>query len=391
MKNIGNIYIQLFKNYFLNKKFTPTIIGVTGTNGKTSTALLLAQALTAQKKKVGIISSEGIGVYPNLSHNNYTTPPVDMNYEYLRNFTIKKCHYVIIECSSQGLHQGRVDGLLFNYSLITNIDQDHIDYHKSIKNYIDSKLKIINQSKISILNYDSLKLKKIDPKKYSCKIFFVSQKKSKNSKVMNIPLWYNINNFKSFNIYSLLMVASIMKLENFSYSKIMNSFEKLVPLEGRRQIIHSKNRGIFIIDYAHTFEAYKTIYKDFADKKIICTLFGCGGDRDQLKRAQTGRIVDQYSSKIIITSDNSRTEKFQKIQKDIIDGIKNTKKVTVIKSRKKALKYMLKCSSANQLNFILGKGNENYIFENDKMIRHNDIIYLKTLLKNYEHKTIYDC
>ena len=388
IKNLENIYTGLFKIDFTETKRKPTIIGITGTNGKTSTVLLLAQALTLQNKKVGVVSSEGVGVYPDLINSDYTTPPIDRNYMYLRKFTDRKCHYVIMECSSQGLHQGRLDGFLFNYSLITNIDQDHIDYHLSLTNYVNSKLKIINQSETSILNHDCVKLNKINLKKYTCNVFFISKKKHQNQKVLNTSLGYNFDSSVNFNTYSLLMITAIMKLENFSEPKIKKSLKKLTPLMGRRQVIDTKNKGTYIIDYAHTSSAYKAIYKEFAISKKICTLFGCGGDRDQTKRAQTGRIVDKYSSKIIITSDNSRTERFQKIQKDILEGIKNTKKVIIIRSRKEAIRYMFKHSSHNQLNFILGKGNENYIFENHKKIHHNDIIYLKKLLRNYEHKTI---
>ena len=116
-KDINKIYVDLFKVDFEDKEPKSVIIGITGTNGKTSTALLLAQALRYQNKKIGVISSEGSGVYPNLAENEYTTPPLDISYKYLRSFCKKKCDYVIIECSSQGLHQGRLDGIHFNYSI----------------------------------------------------------------------------------------------------------------------------------------------------------------------------------------------------------------------------------------------------------------------------------
>ena len=141
----------------------------------------------------------------------------------------------------------------------------------------------------------------------------------------------------------------------------------------------------------HTVQAYKNIYKDFKMNKKICTLFGCGGDRDKAKRKMTSKIVDQFSSKIIITEDNSRTERFKKIVNDILKGIKNLDKVKIIRSRKNAIKYMLQTSSDDRLNFILGKGNEDYILENNKKIKHNDVIYLKNILRNYEYKTIKDC
>ena len=391
-RRIKKIYLELLKADIEKKECKPIIIGITGTNGKTSTALLLAQSLIYQNKKVGVISSEGSGIYPKLVANEYTTPPIDICYQYLRFFCKKKCDYVIIECSSQGLHQGRLDGIQFTYSIITNIDQDHIEYHKSLKNYINSKLKIMNQSTTSIINYDSNNLKNIDRHKYDCKkIFYISQNKSKNKKIINIPLRGNIKNIKNFNIYSLLMIFAVMRLEKFKIPMIFESIYNLKSLNGRRQIFITKEKGDFIIDYAHTIQAYKNIYKDFNTNKKICTLFGCGGDRDKSKRKMTSKIVDQFSSKIIITEDNSRTEQFKKILNDILKGIKNLDKVKIIRSRKSAIKYMLQTSSYDRVNFILGKGNEDYILENNKKIKHNDVIHLKNILRNYEYKTIKDC
>ena len=392
LRDIKKIYVELFKSDLNNREPKTITIGITGTNGKTSTVLSLAQALTYQNKKVGIISSEGAGIYPNLDENEYTTPPIDICYKYLRSFIKRKCDYVIIECSSQGLHQGRLDGIHFTYSIITNIDQDHIDYHESLKNYIDSKLKILNQSRTSILNFDSKNLKNIDHHKYKCKnIHYISQNKIKEKKIINIPSREKLSAVKNLNSYSLLMIFAVMRLEKFKIPMIFKSIINLNSIEGRRQIFSTSERGDFIIDYAHTVQAYINIYKDFNINRNVCTLFGCGGDRDKSKRKKTAKIVDQFSSKIIITEDNSRTEKFETILHDIMKGIKNLDKVKIIKSRKKAIKYMLQTSSSDQLNFILGKGNEDYILENNKKIKHNDVIYLKNIISSYEYKTIKDC
>jgi UDP-N-acetylmuramoyl-L-alanyl-D-glutamate--2,6-diaminopimelate ligase len=391
-RGIKKIYVELFKADFEENERKPVIIGITGTNGKTSTTLLLAQSLTHQNKKVGVISSEGSGIYPKLEENEYTTPPIDICYKYQRFFSKKKCDYVIIECSSQGLHQGRLDGIHFTYSIITNIDQDHIEYHKSLKNYINSKLKIMNQCTTSIINFDCNNLKNIDHHKHGCKnIFYISQNKSKNKKIISIPQRENIKNLENFNIYSLLMIFALMRLEKFKTPTIFESINNLNPLDGRRQIFTTNKKGDFIVDYAHTVQAYKNIYLDFNINKKICTLFGCGGDRDKIKRKIISKIVDNYSSKIIITKDNSRSEQFKKILNDILKGIKNLDKVKIIKSRKNAIKYMVQTSSDDRLNFILGKGNEDFILENNKKIKHNDVIYLKNILKNYEYKTIKDC
>ena len=389
IKEMNQVIIDLYITELKDLSKRTTLIGITGTNGKTSTSLVLAQALTLQNKRVGIISSEGIGVYPHLKHSAYTTPPIDTNYKSLKNFLTKKCDYIIIECSSQGLHQGRLDVLIFNYSLITNIHQDHIEYHKSQKNYINSKLKILNQSLTKILNYDSLNLKNIDAKKFNCRrLFYISQKKIKNKKVLNTTFKPPSKNTSSFNIYTLMMVAAIMKFEKFNEVQINKSISNLSPVLGRRHFITTKDKGVFIIDYAHTVEAYRELFKEICTNKETTTLFGCGGDRDKSKRRITGGIVDQYSTNIIITEDNSRSEKFSSIYRDIREGIKDTKKITIIKSRKKAIKHMFNMSSSNKLNFILGKGNENFIYENNKIIKHNDIICLKKIIENHEHKTI---
>ena len=182
-----------------------------------------------------------------------------------------------------------------------------------------------------------------------------------------------------------------LKQSGISYDQVIKSINNLDHVEGRRQIFITRDKGEFIIDYAHTVQAYKNIFTEFDMNKKVCTLFGCGGDRDISKRKNTSRIVDHFSSKIIITEDNSRTEQFKKILKDILKGIKNLDKVKIIKSRKKAIRYMLRISSNDQLNFIMGKGNENYILENNKKIKHNDVDYLKCILRNYEYKTVKDC
>ena len=223
-KNINNLFHELFHVDLRSYKHKAKTIGITGTNGKTSSVLLLAQSLTHLKKKVGVITSEGCGLYPSLDSNEYTTPPIDIIYKYYTNFISKKYDYVIIECSSQGLHQGRVKGLLFDYACITNIHSDHLDYHKTIKNYTDSKLLILKQCKRAILNYDSSLLIKNNFKKFrNTDYFYFSIISSKNKKILskynkdNIYIYNKIINLdknkkKYFNIYSLLMICSLLKL-----------------------------------------------------------------------------------------------------------------------------------------------------------------------------------
>ena len=155
---------------------------------------------------------------------------------------------------------------------------------------------------------------------------------------------------------------------------------------GRSEIIHNKKNKVIIIDYAHSKDAYEKLLNNLPLlNKSIIIVYGCGGDRDKSKRKVMGEIVDKYSSDIILTEDNSRTESFESIMMDINSGIKNNYKVKVIKSRKKALMYLFKNSNKNKMNFVLGKGNEDYILENNSRIKHNDIDYLRNIIEKYEN------
>lgn len=396
-KNLDNLFYMLFHVDLVGNKHKVKTIGITGTNGKTSSVLSLAQSLTYLKKKVGVITSEGCGIYPILESSEYTTPPIDMIYKYYTNFVSNKCNYIIIECSSQGLHQGRVKGLLFDYACITNIHSDHLDYHKTIKHYSDSKLSILKQSKKAVLNYDSSILMKNNFEKYiNLECFYFSKSMYKNKKIIsrytkdnkilinNHAINLDINKKNYLNLYSLLMICSILKLENYGIKLINLSISSLGELPGRRQVIKTRSKGIFIIDYAHTIQSFRDIYKEFKSYDHITTLFGCGGDRDPSKRAVIAKIVDNNSSFSIITEDNSRNEKLSSIVNNITSGFKDSKRYVVIKSRKTAIKYLFTYSSKKHINFILGKGNESYLIKNSSKVKHNDIIYLNNLINKYE-------
>tara|TARA_B100000900_G_scaffold401918_1_gene407140 strand:- start:110 stop:1516 length:1407 start_codon:yes stop_codon:yes gene_type:complete len=382
IKDLKNIYYKIYLELVKSHKTETKIIGITGTNGKTSTSLLLANALSNIKKKVGVITSEGIGVYPTLKENDYTTPTLDIIYKSIDRFLSLRCDYIIIECSSQGLHQGRLKGIIFDYSIITNIYSDHLDYHKTIKRYINSKLMILNQSKLVFLNYLSPILKKLDFSKFKkTKVEYIAHDKDYIECINKMYHNFVNDNAKNFHISSLLFVKSIMKAEGIKDYLIKKSISNLRVIKGRRNIIHTKKKGIFIIDYAHTTQSYEEIYNEFDTKKSITTLFGCGGDRDKTKRKNTGRIVDRYSSSIFITEDNSRSEEFILIARDILKGIKKKSKCIIEKSRKKALKKLIIQSRSHDINFILGKGNESYIIRGKQKIRHNDMKYIMDMVK----------
>ncbi len=382
IEDLKNIYYKIFSKSLEKHNHHSKVIGITGTNGKTSTVMLLANAFANIKKKVGVISSEGIGVYPILKENKYTTPPIDIIYESYDKFLDSRCDYIIIECSSQGLHQGRLKGIFFDYSIITNIYSDHLDYHKTLNRYINAKLSIIKQSKITILNHDSPILKRIKKSMLKkAKIDYVCKDLNYPDKFITLNSAYKKGEIKKFHMSSILFIDKIMKYEGFSNNVIQKSISKLSAVNGRRNIIHTKDKGTYIIDYAHTAQSYEDIYKDFNTNKSVTTLFGCGGDRDNTKREVTARIVDKYSSNIFITEDNSRTEKFTKIVKDILKGINKNTQYMIYESRKKALRSLFLQSKSHDINFILGKGSESYIIRGKKKIKHNDINYIMDMIK----------
>tara|TARA_B100001113_G_scaffold350516_1_gene347793 strand:- start:1274 stop:2680 length:1407 start_codon:yes stop_codon:yes gene_type:complete len=381
-KDLKKHYHKLFLHTLEKHKHDSKIIGITGTNGKTSTVLLLANALANSKMKVGVISSEGIGIYPILKENNYTTPTIDIIYKSYNHFLNHKCDYIIIECSSQGLHQGRLKGIYFDYSLITNIFSDHLDYHKTLKKYINSKLSIINQSKVAILNYDSPILRKTDYSRFKeTKIHYISENIKYSDTYFEMDLDYLKEKIKKFHISSILFVNCLMRYEGFKDDDIKKSLSNLSSVKGRRNIIYTENKGTYIIDYAHTAQSYRDIYKDFNKNQSVTTLFGCGGDRDKTKRKITANIVDKHSSSIFITEDNSRTENFTNIVKDILKGINRKSKYIIQKSRKKALTDLFRQSRSNDINFILGKGSESYIIRGKQKIKHNDMNYILDMIK----------
>ncbi len=379
-------YLSANLNEFLSQIFTyplkrKKIIGVTGTDGKTSLTHMLAQAYTLTGKKVGIISSEGNGIYPNLKKSGYTTPRSDIIYNYFHKFDKESVNIIIIESSSQGLAQGRLNNINFDISIVTNITNDHLDYHKTHASYIKSKCKLLDMTSKSIyLNVD-------------CKITEkLLELTASNAEIIFYNKYYNIitkHKTKLLNTtsnkYNYSVTYQLLKKMYVSDSKIIQIFEKIKPILGRNNLIHKKGFAKFIIDYAHTEKSFEKLLTDIhksysEDTNRFIVIFGCGGDRDKAKRIKMGRIASQFSDEIILTDDNPRNEKSLNIINAIMEGIPNSIKVHKILNRKNAIKKALKISSIDDIVVIAGKGNEETIDYGYKTIEHNDIKYLKYLL-----------
>ena len=381
-----NDNLNIFLDYLYNQPLkNKKIIGVTGTDGKTSICHLIADSFTALGKKVGIVSTEGNGIYPRLKNIGYTTPRSDLLYQAFDGFNIKKVDVIIIECSSQGLHQGRLDHIVFNDSIVTNLNKDHIEYHKTFKNYIKSKQKLLEMTIGNIfINIDCKNsVSKFGNIKKSRTIFYGSDV---DKKIMHNLIKTSDaleNNFTKSN--RSLLYKFFLNID-YSLNKIKSILNKKPKvIKGRMNYFNDKkNNATYIIDYAHTENALEILLRDIkiqSGKLFLITLFGCGGNRDINKRSRMGMIAKKYSDKIILTDDNPRNEDSMSIINDIHKKIKNKSNIYIIPNRKKAIRKALSMSTKDTVIVFSGKGNEDNIIYNDKVIGHNDINYLTTLLK----------
>jgi murE/murF fusion protein len=403
-KNIRKLLAEIaFKIY--NKK-PKNLIAVTGTNGKSSVASFYYQILKLNNKKVASVGTLGVKSKNfNLNLSNTTIDPVKLA-EILNKLKSHKIENVIMEASSHGLKQNRLDGLKFNSGIFTNLSQDHLDYHKNLKNYLNAKLylfeNLIKQKGIVITDQlipEFKKIKKITIKK-KLKLYTLNDKKNDlkvishsfkgetqlikikiNSSIYDI----NLNLIGKIQLKNVLMAIIAAKNSNIRLNKILNKISKLKPVEGRFEKIGKiKNHSKVILDYAHTPDALKTcllnLREQFPTKKIA-VLFGCGGNRDQNKRSKMGKIASYFSDKIIITNDNPRLENPQKIRRDIKKGIKK-KKIIEISDRAMAISQAIHDLNSGDILLVAGKGHEKTQDIGSKKIFFSDRKVILSAIKN---------
>ena len=356
------------------------LIGMTGTNGKTTTCYLIYQALNKLNMKCAYIGTLGFYLIDEERTLSNTTPSLYDLYEMLLECSQKNYEYVVMEVSSQGLSMGRVDTLIFDYVIFSNLTQDHLDYHGTIENYVLEKQKLFNMTNNSfaIVNNDD---------KY--KEYFILDNKnitygktSNDYKISDIKSTIKGSSFKlndeeyftkligEYNIYNVTVVIILLKL--LSVKNINEIIRNLDSPNGRMDMIHHKDNTI-IIDYAHTPDAVEKIITNVSKlphNKVI-TLIGCGGNRDKTKRSIMGEIATKYSDYVIFTSDNPRNENPRKILKDIVCKL-DTKNYKIIVKREKAIKKSIQMLSKNDILLLLGKGHEDYQIIKDKKIPFSD-------------------
>ncbi len=382
------------------------IIAVTGTNGKSSIADFYYQILNLNKKKVASIGTIGVK-YDNkiIPLSNTTLDSIQLGL-ILKKLKKKNINNIILEASSHGLKQNRLDGLLFDIGIFTNLSHDHLDYHKTLKDYLNSKLylfrKLIKKRGEIITDAKIPQLKKIEKigQKNSLGlnliynkhkgIELISHKFENEKQVLEISLRnkrykFKLNLIGKIQVNNVLMAMLAANKNNLKFDNIIKIANKIKSVEGRLEKIGTiLNKSKVILDYAHTPEALElaliNLKEQFPNSKI-CLVFGCGGDRDFKKRSLMGRISQKYSNKIYLTDDNPRYESPSKIRADIKKGIKKFK-VHEISSRKDAIDKAIQNLETGDLLLVAGKGHEKIQdYGNKKIFFSDKKIILKSIKK----------
>lgn len=385
-------------NFYDNPAGKLKLIGITGTNGKTTSTYMMKAILEEAGHKVGLIGTISNYVGNERLHADRTTPE-SLELQQLFHYMVEKgMEYCIMEVSSHSLELDRVYGVKFKYGVFTNLTQDHLDFHKTFENYYNAKLKLFKASEYSVLNMDDaygVRIKEdADCKKITYGIDAAADFKAKNigmhSRGANYTLSgsegeYNVGIYipGRYNIYNSLCAAAVCLSEGIDSDAVIGGLEK-VQVPGRCELVTKDyNMGFdIIVDYAHTPDGLENILntaREFTKHRLI-SVFGCGGNRDRTKRPIMGEIGSRLSDVAVITSDNPRDEEPDAIIKDILAGINNDNYV-VIENRKQAINEAIHMAQAGDVIVIAGKGHEDYqIFKNNEIIHFDEREIVKEIL-----------
>jgi len=367
-------------NFYNNPSAKLKLVGITGTNGKTTIATLLYQLFKSAGYKVGLFSTVKILINSKEYKATHTTPDSVTINNYLNEMVSEDVEFCFMEVSSHGIHQKRTEGLHFEGGVFTNLTHDHLDYHKTFKEYRDVKKSFFDslpKTDFALVNIDdkngTVMLQNTKAKKYTYALKTLADFKAKIIENKFSGLLLAINNQEvwthlvgSFNAYNLVAIFGVAKLFGIESTKILTLISQLKSVKGRFQHLVSKNGVTVIIDYAHTPDALKNVLTTINALKNkneqIITVVGCGGDRDKAKRPVMGRIASQLSNQAIFTSDNPRSENPQTIIKEMEDGVEQEyyKRTVSILDRSQAIKMAAKMANKEDVILIAGKGHETY-------------------------------
>lgn len=384
VENTRSVMPNIAKTFYGNPTDKMKIVGITGTNGKTTASNIVAHVLLDNNIHNGLVGTVGIKIDGSIADNSKfrfagrTTPEAfqlqRIMYEFL-NMGIKN---VIMEVSSHAISQGRIDGISFEVTAFTNLTQDHLDFHKTMEDYFQAKAQLFTEK------FVSKRVVCIDDN-WGIKIY--NKVKNAGDDVISVGLHkdadYNLDNVKSkfkligkFNKQNMLVAFGICKQLGINEDKIISALNTMPEVEGRMQAVNVRNNKFKIfVDYCHTPDALENVLLTLKEecRSRLITVFGCGGDRDKDKRPKMGKISAENSDYVIVTSDNPRTENPELIIEDIVAGMNNFDNYEKQIDRKMAIQSAIKLAKEDDVVLIAGKGHEKYQEINGEKIDFDDV------------------
>ncbi|WP_460217889.1 UDP-N-acetylmuramoyl-L-alanyl-D-glutamate--2,6-diaminopimelate ligase [Psychroserpens sp. MEBiC05023] len=380
VENASQALAFMAANFYGNPSENLRLVGVTGTNGKTTIVTLLYQLFKKAGYKVGLLSTVKIMVDNTEYKATHTTPDSLTINKYLKLMNEEGVEFCFMEVSSHGIHQHRSEGLHFEGGIFTNITHDHLDYHNTFAEYRDVKKSFfdhLSKQAFALVNIDDknglVMLQNTQAKKYTYALKTYADYKAQvleNEfsglllKLNDNELWTKlIGSFNAYNVTAIFGAADLLGLEKVEVLRLISELESV---SGRFQYFISEEKVTAIVDYAHTPDALKNVLETInsirTNNEELITVVGCGGDRDKSKRPKMGHIASELSTKVIFTSDNPRSEVPEIIINDIEKGVEpqNFKKTMSIVDRKQAIKTACQLASSNDIILIAGKGHETY-------------------------------
>ncbi len=400
--NTRNALSVLWGNFYHNPAKALRLIGVTGTNGKTTTTYLTHHILSENNIKAGLIGTVENIIGEVKEPSKYTTPEPSALQELLSKMREQDVRDVVMEVSSHSLSQDRVAGLFFEVGAFTNLTRDHLDYHKTMEGYLAEKLKLMDRCNKAVINVDDEYGTEFI-KRAKGKVITYGIEKQADFRATNIKHSPNGSDFTlvypegkinafigipgQFSVYNALCSLAISDCLGIDMQKAVEALKKASGVNGRMEIVKTNENFSIIIDYAHTpdglLNAVKTLKEIPKEGKLI-VLFGCGGDRDKTKRPMMGKIAGELADFVIVTSDNPRTENPHSIINDILKGMKNIKiPFEVIADRKDAIHFAIENAKQGDVILLAGKGHETYQILKDKTIHFDEREVIAEILHSH--------
>ena len=390
IKNFYHLLVAIIANIiflFPSRRFV--VIGITGTDGKTTTANIIYHILISSGKKAAVISSLGFqvdGKKEDIGFHVTTPSPIKLQYLIFKALR-KKVDYLVLEVTSHAINQHRIFGIPFKIGVLTNVTYEHLDYHKTFDNYFKTKSKLLNDSKTAIVNRDD--------GTYTFMVDYQRKKDPKNwiTYGLSDSADINPNNFSfttkligDFNKYNCLAAISVCKQLGLENDQIRKGLESYSSPVGRAEIYYEKEFSI-MVDFAHTPNAFEQILKGVRPmyKGKLIHVFGSAGKRDESKRPMMGEISSQFSDIIVLTAEDPRGESVEKISREIESGIKNKKcQIVKISDRKEAIQTAINMAKKDDIVLITGKAHEKSMNSDGKEIPWNEYDEIDNALKNRE-------